>query len=177
MNIEIEKKYLVDTSLPSFTEFILERVMSNVGTKSVGLNKIVQGYFMLGDNKEVRVRKYTLYKLNEDSESVVNYELCIKVRSENGSRVEVEKVLDEEEGEFMLRNCEFTLQKARTSILGDSFRYDMDWYEKINLMVVEVEIYNDSVTEKDYLLPFMVEDITGNPKYSNIEIAKNDSKF
>lgn len=175
MNIEIEKKYLVDITLPSYTDFIYRRVMPNVNSKSLVLNEIVQGYFMLSDNKEVRVRKYTQLRAKEDD--VVTYELCIKVRSESGSRVEVEKVLDEEEGEFMLRNCEFTLQKTRTSLIGDSFRYDMDWYESRNLMVMEVEIYNDSVTEKDYLLPFMVEDITGNPKYSNIEIAKNDSKF
>lgn len=156
---EIEKKFLVNESL--------KKVVSEMIQGSLPPKLITQGYIMLGENQQLRIRLV-------DSEAF----LCLKY-TEDLVRDEYEYKIPLTDGLEILGRCEFVVQKIRQVLIpdGNDVRfYEFDTYPN-GLVVVEVEF--DSAEEaNNFERPrFLGEEITNNREYSNITLAKQNLRF
>lgn len=124
------------------------------------LGQIRQGYLMLTKDKQLRVRIY-------DSGEFGNQAfLCYKLKVTDTERLEYEYEIPLEDAEELFEASEKTLSKLRYYIEG-STNIVIDVYED-GLQVCEIEY--DKALKK--LPKFCGKEITGNKKYSNINLAK-----
>lgn len=146
---EIERKFLLDRKILDFLS----------STPSVDIE---QGYLTTGDS-EVRIRKIT-------KKTSAEYKLTIK----NGSGL----VREEEENDIswmtyleLSRLSSATITKTRFCLEG----FEIDVYHAPFTLVVgefEMEHEHQQVYIPDWMQPFFVREITGEPMYANVNLAR-----
>lgn len=151
MGKEIERKFLVIGTVP-VTKFKKE--------------KIKQGYLYVKKNEQTRVRLY------EDTSFI-----CIKYGC-GLIRDEFEYEIPLKDGKAIYKNCKLTLEKIRTSFIIGEEQYDFDQLPN-GVSWMEVEFKSIKYMEKwDRNKPtWLGKEVTGNKKYSNVQIAKQNLKF
>ena len=173
MNIEIERKFLIDLPDPTFI----------CGLEGASVKDIVQTYLPEkisgnGEKVERRVRHITTDK----RESFV-YTEKRKCKSKAFSRFETEYEIEEEEYVLKRNDGETELRKTRYAFPYMGYVIEIDVYpEEIGgellrgRAVLEVELNSE---EDEILLPefiHVISEITGNKAYSNKALAKKLKK-
>lgn len=150
---EIERKFLLakGTSIPLPAK--LEQT------------SIKQGYIFLEKGKHLRIRIYQKLKAF----------ICLKYTS-GPIRDEYEYLIPLEDGIEIYKKCDAKLEKKRTTFKRGKETYDIDTYPN-GITAVEVE-FQSLKDAKKWVKPHWIgEEITGNSKYSNIQLAKQNLKF
>jgi adenylate cyclase len=127
------------------------------------IRNIKQGYLMLADNQQLRIR------ITDDCKA----EICYKEHYSKTERHEFEFRIDYFEGVKMYDLAKYKLEKVRYSFKpqdGLKIYCDVDVYP-FGLQVVEIE-YADQIKDED-IPTFCGREITGEKEFSNIEIAIN----
>ena len=153
--VEIERKFLVSS---------IENCLLN-HTKSIS---IVQGYLSFDPERTVRIRK-------TDSKAF----LTIKGKSNDkgDTRFEWEKEIQENEATQLLDLClGQTIRKTRYFIPHKSNMFEVDvFFGKLQgLVIAEVELSADD--EQLDLPTWIGEEVTGDPRFYNSDLAKNGLK-
>lgn len=124
--------------------------------------KIKQGYLILSDDKQLRIRITNDHYCH----------LCFKQNISKEIKYEFEYLIPKEEGFKLYELSEFKLEKNRHSTFFYDNKIDIDIYPS-GLKVVEIEFKSDLENLPDYCGI----EITGQKKYSNIELAKNGKEI
>jgi adenylate cyclase len=125
------------------------------------IQNILQGYLMLDDVNNLRVR------INNDK-AYMTY----KQQVNNTTKKEFEYEIPLADGLELYDMAPHKLEKIRYSTEFNGNHVDMDVYPD-GRMVVEIE-YENELTE---LPEYCGEEVTGNPEWSNIQIAINNGKI
>lgn len=156
--IREQKKFLVS----DINEDILKKYVGN------GHVTITQDYLNTNDSLEYRIRK-----IDQGSDS--SYHLAVIKKQKNGKReILKEEILDEEEYE-RLRSSKssdtLTINKERFTFVYANQYYKLDIFDD-GLMVLEVNLTkeNPNLTLPEFITT--IEDVTDNPDYTNINIAR-----
>jgi len=150
MAIEIERRFLVDSSTIPFSEYPHTR--------------IIQGYLPNGNSKVV-----TRIRVVDNDEA----QLCVKGEKVLGSGVEFEYPIPLEDAYGLLELCEATVMKDRYYISGDS---DLTWEVDVfldsheNLVIAEVELEDIDVDLGKIPFP-VIREITDQHEFSNFQLA------
>lgn len=148
---EIERKFLIETDLPS----------------DLGQQKLIkQGYVLLEKNKQLRVR-------------VIDHQgfICLKYTKER-VRDEYEYEIPLIDALEILSKCQYKLEKIRTTIFPHNGDYtvDVDIYPN-GITVAEVEFKTQEACDKFKPVEWFGPEITGVQEYSNITLAKQKLHF
>ena len=150
MNKEIERKFLVYQFDKTLAYDIID---------------IKQGYVFSDEDKVVRVRTW-----NDKGY------LTLKYRAGENIRDEYEYEIPKSDADKML--CDLckgnVLSKTRYLVMYEGKKWEVDIFHGINegLMLAEIELNSEN---EGFAIPsFAVLDVTGNPKYSNHNIAKGN---
>ena len=146
MGIEIERKFLVDTS---------RLVLPSQG------DVMIQGYLSLNTDAVVRVRV-----------SGEQAWLTVKGRAQLATRAEFEYAIPREDANAMLALCqEPAVSKTRYRIQVDAHEFEVDVFDGANagLIVAEVELTHEHevVTLPDWI----TKEVTGEVRYYNSSLA------
>lgn len=148
MSVEIERKFLVDTTklkdLPNGTV-------------------IKQGYIPTENQVTVRVRL--------KGEKAF---LTLKGKSEGISRTEFEYQVPMDEAEEMLGGfCGDRIEKTRYEIAFGSHTWELDIFEGLNkgLVIAEIELQNEN--EQFDLPEWVTDEVSDDMRYYNINLMKN----
>lgn len=125
---------------------------------------IQQGYLMLEENNQLRVRIIT------GREGDKRGYLCFKRCNTAIERLEFEYQIPVVDAYALMQLAKIKLIKERISVKTDKYTIDVDFYPD-GLVVVEVE-FAEGV---EYIPDICGKEITGVKEYSNIEIAKKQS--
>lgn len=151
---EIERKFLVN--LDVFNDYI---EMTN---RPVSISKITQGYLHVDDQKVIRVRKI-------EKEGGVSGVITIKLKDENAGVDELEyEVSSVNEIDILFRACKVPLvEKTRYVVNVYKSRWEVDVFEghKRGLVLGEIEL--ESIEDKFSIPEWLMDEVTGNPDYSN----------
>lgn len=151
MAIEKERKFL----------------LNNDKVQNFGYGKVIQqGYIMLADGQELRVR------IMESDDMLPFCYICYKQKISISERYEFEYEIPQDDAEKLLSLAKYSLTKMRFKTTFNDNNVDIDLYPD-GLGVVEIE-FEGELTE---LPPYCGEDITGMWEYSNIEIAKKQTEL
>jgi len=170
MAIETERKFLVNGTPLDLTGWDHEW--------------IEQGYLVLDkkNGKQVRVRKSSTLRF--DGRTNVAYTIAYKQDIAAGVRVEIEAPQNPIPGKELLEACEYKLTKERWSGYfidgqgpyqysgGSTHHVAIDLYPD-GLRIVEVEYLGE---DKEWTHSACGKEVTGDKKYSNIQIAINNEK-
>lgn len=149
---EIERKWLVNESILLSTTFYDYFIQ--------------QGYIMLEEHKQLRIR------LLDNGKAVLGLKY-----TENAVRDEYEYDIPYNDGLELYNKCEFTVEKKRFVLIEDNgLKYEIDVYPN-GLRVVEVEFKSLEEANTFVELDWFDEEITTNREYSNITLAKQNLKF
>ncbi len=147
MNIEIERKFLVDKhNLPLPDSY----------------KSITQAYLMFNNNQVLRVRK-------TDSQ----YQLGYKIKKTNIHRLEFEYDIPSEDGEKLISlSPYYTIEKDRYFINIGKHVWEIDVFKDLNksLIVAEVELNNE--TEEIDIPNWIGEEISDDDRYLNFNLSK-----
>ncbi len=147
MNQEIERKFLI--SVKSFKKL--------ASTHKVQL--LEQGYFVLKKDFHTRVR------------IVDNKTATITSKTGSGMvRGEFEQSLDLDHAKIIFSQCVKVLNKQRLHISYKGKTWDVDFFPDHDVAIAEIEL--SSVDEAFDLPPWIIREVTGKKKYSNIQMAK-----
>lgn len=147
---EIERKFLLDENLCDFNY--------KIGTK------IIQGYLFIEKNRQIRIR------IINNNEAV----MCYKEGS-GLTKMEIEYLIPLNEGKKILSRCVIIVSKIRNKISFNNKTWDIDYYPSHNLLIGEIELKSENERFKN--LDYVVKEVSGNKKYSNISLGiKNDKK-
>lgn len=181
-NLEIERKFLIKRfSLDSLEEipgmnFIMPSgsvfyYKGNGGTIEV-LN-IIQYYFNV-DGKNLRFRTQS-GRLHGD----IKFFQTEKHPISKGVFEEIEKELDKEE--FMKifeekKNTGSYIKKTRYAIKYSFLKWEVDVYENVNLITLEVELddIDQEIEIPEFLKDLIIKEVTGEKEFSNYNLS---SKF
>lgn len=160
---EIERKFLLKNPLTP-------ELIENWGEKE----RIVQGYLSKDEDKVVRIR------LTSDPHNIYrNAYLTVKGRS-NGSgmtRVEIETQLEHAAAKVLLENfCGKVIDKTRYKlrVCGNIWEIDQFHGDNEGLWVVEIELESE---DQEFVKPsFVGEEVTHDPKYTNVRLAEHPFK-
>lgn len=147
--VEKEKKFLL-------------KYMPELGSYLKLPKNIKQGYLMTHDDKQLRVR------ITND----FHYEICYKQNISKEERYEFEYIIPKEQGTKLYKLAEFKLEKKRFTTLYKNYKVDIDIYPS-GLSVVEIE-FKDQFNE---IPDYCGLEVTGQNKYSNIELAKTGKEI
>lgn len=143
---EIERKFLINDPW-----FLLEE--AHTGTK------YMQGYITADKNKSVRIR-------------VIGLHAWIAVKS-GGTliRDEYEYQIPVEDGHNLLDLCEGEIiLKTRYVIIEKGKKWEIDVFKSpVKYVIAEIEL--DDENENIVIPSWVDEEVTGNPKYYNVNIA------
>ncbi|MCX4249301.1 MAG: AAA family ATPase [Bacilli bacterium] len=152
-------------------KFLVSGVLDDVLKNYVGNGHVTITQSYLGntdDSLEYRIRK-----IDQGSDS--SYHLAVIKKKENGKReILKEKILDEKEYEILLSSKSsdtLTVEKERFTFVYANQYYKLDIFDD-GLMLLEVNLTKEN---PDLTLPEFVttiEDVTNNPNYTNINIAR-----
>jgi adenylate cyclase len=160
MSLEIEKKFLVDKSL------FLSWLESQSCTPAFG---IVQGYPIVNDNLEVRIRRKIKIGVSEQSPS---YTITLKSSNKTLTRSEYELAVSGKAAEQLLESCEKKISKTR-HILEKGVSVDIFHDEHDGLCLLEVEFDSEEdANSYQVFYPFVVKEVTGQKEYYNAELVK-----
>ncbi len=147
MNLEIERRFLVDES-----NFILPKIKKS----------IKQGYLFSDSNQALRVRMIG----NE-------YFFTYKYKKTSINRYEFEYLISKEDGEKLLSLSEnFIISKDRyyQKIGNHLWEIDVFYNENKGLIIAEVELQNE---DEDIILPSWVsKEISCDAQYFNFNLSK-----
>ena len=147
MNIEIERKFLVDKhNLPLPDSY----------------KSITQAYLMFNNNQVLRVRK-------TDSQ----YQLGYKIKKTNIHRLEFEYDIPSEDGERLISlSPYYIIEKDRYFINIGKHVWEIDVFKDLNksLIVAEVELNNE--TEEIDIPHWIGEEISNDDRYLNFNLSK-----
>ena len=147
MNIEIERKFLVDKhNLPLPDSY----------------KSITQAYLMFNNNQVLRVRK-------TDSQ----YQLGYKIKKTNIHRLEFEYDIPSEDGERLISlSPYYIIEKDRYFINIGKHVWEIDVFKDLNksLIVAEVELNNE--TEEIDIPHWIGEEISDDDRYLNFNLSK-----
>jgi len=154
LNREIERKFLVNFDL--FNDYI------GMTNKPISISKITQGYLHADDIKVVRIRKVE----NQDGIAGV---LTIKINDGSVGVDEFEyDVASTHEIDRLLSYCKTPLiEKVRYVVYVYKSRWEVDVFggHKSGLVLAEIEL--QSIDDKFSIPEWLIEEVTGNPEYSN----------
>ncbi len=122
---------------------------------------LCQGYLMLTDNRQLRIR---LIHRRFDNDIAM---LCYKNHISSNERNEYEYEIPIKDGVELYASCLDRLKKIRYTTEFQGNHVDIDCYPS-GLEVVEIEYIEDLVELPDYC----GEEITNNEQYSNFTLAK-----
>jgi CYTH domain-containing protein len=163
MGKEIEVKYK-----PIFNT--VDEILNLPGVELISTTLIKQGYIFTQKNKHLRVRIYKDYHTNAESA-----ELCLKY-TKGVSREEFEYQIPVTDATFMYHKTTSFLNKKRFDIEFMGYPMSVDYYPN-GMVVVEVEFKHIGQL-KSFVKPrWFGEDISNNPMYSNITLAKQKITF
>ena len=150
MNFEIERKFLIDADLT-----LIEQNCDNP-------QHITQGYIVRGET-EVRIR------VIRSHHGTMHHELTIK-RGSGINRAEATLAdMLWKEGQLLYELATHEVRKRR--YYYDA--WDIDLYED-GTIIAEIELQSENAPYDipEWLNPYVVEEVTGNPEYSNANLAK-----
>jgi adenylate cyclase len=163
MGKEIEVKFK-----PIFNT--VEEIINISGVELISTSLIKQGYVFTQKNKHLRVRIYKNLLTNTESA-----ELCLKY-TKGVSREEFEYPIPVNDATFIYHKTTYFLNKKRFDIEFMGYPMSIDYYPN-GMVVVEVEFKNMAQL-KSFVKPrWFGEDISNNPMYSNITLAKQKLTF
>lgn len=148
MSIEIERKFLVDTSkLPSLTDGI----------------KIRQGY-LLAHSPSIRIRVTTNKAY-----------LTIKGKPQNHiSRSEFEYKIPLNDGIELLKECkELIISKTRYEIMHENHLWELDVFEDENEGLIVAEIELESEDESFALPSWITSEVSNDTRYTNANLISH----
>lgn len=153
--LEIEKKFLVKCEEP----------------KALLEEKYEQGYIVDKKGYEERVRKKTIG-------SSVEYIWTSKEDTDSlDTRVENERIISEEEYNKLAKSIKKSISKVRkTYKTDDDMIFTLDIYSD-GMKIVEIELDNSEQFFKFPEWVRIIEDVTGQKKYKNINLAKPVAKY
>lgn len=147
--IEKERKFLLKY-LPDLGEYFKKP------------QKIKQGYLLIKKKKHLRIRITNDHFCH----------ICYKQNISKENRYEFEYLIPKEEGFKLYDLSEFKLEKNRFVTVFNNHKVDIDIYPS-GLGIVEIE-FDDFLND---IPDYCGEEITGQKKYSNIFLAKNNNQF
>ena len=148
MSIEIERKFLVK-------EFDVSKALESI--------KIKQGYISSSDGKVVRVRTF-----NDKAY------LTVKYRKSQLSRGEFEYEIPFCDAVDLIENAcgNVVLDKTRYIYMYNNKKWEIDIFEGKNKGVILAEIELDSEDEAFLKPDFVLDEVTGDKRYSNHNMAR-----
>lgn len=148
--MEIEKKYLVDKSkLPGIYSWI------------VNTYRICQYYLNdMNDSWLIRARS-----MDND------FYLTLKSKGLL-SREELEYKISQEDFEKTIKLAKTSLKKKRHHLYKDGFLFEIDEYDAHDFITCEVEFQTEEEAKAFVPPSWCIQDITEDPKYKNINLAK-----
>ena len=162
MAIEFERKFLINNiNIDDLTKSA-QKVL-----------KIKQGYYIDDKIKIARIRQsnsdwFLTFKENSN-EIGKNIEFEFKIRED-----------ESKEAEEMFNACQYKLEKTRYCINYKDLIIELDIFDGANagLIMAEVEFKNEdeSLWLTANMPSYFVEEVTGDKRYSNINLAKPNSK-
>ena len=146
MNIEIERKFLVDKqSLPLPDSY----------------NSITQAYLMFNNNQVLRVRQ-------TDSQ----YQLGYKIKKTNIHRLEFEYDIPPEDGERLISlSPYYVIKKNRYFINIGKHIWEIDIFKDLNKGLVVAEVELDSETEEIDIPNWVGKEISDDDRYLNFNLS------
>lgn len=149
MSTEIERKFLV-----------LDDSFKNTGIKQM----IIQGYLSLKKENVVRIRTKNKKGF-----------LTIKGLSVGISREEFEYEIPEKDALEMLDSLcmKPVIRKIRYEVMYQGFRWEVDEFLDDNFGLVIAELELKETSQKIVLPPWVGEEVSGDPKYYNINLVLN----
>lgn len=159
MELEIERKYLLEIPYQQLAEQGSITVQSE--------HRIEQTYIAMDENQELRVRR-----IKDVATGAYQYTHTFK----NGiglAREEVEYSITQTIYEQLMEACGFVpLTKNRITAICDTYTVEIDIYDQVNFVVVEVEF--STMEEANSFVPpsWFGEEISFNKKYSNKAVWK-----
>lgn len=159
MELEIERKYLLEIPYQQLAEQGSIIVQSE--------HRIEQTYIAMDEDQELRVRR-----IKDVETGAYQYTHTFK----NGvglAREEVEYSITQTIYEQLMEACGFVpLTKNRITAICDTYTVEIDIYDQVNFVVVEVEFA--SMEEANAFVPpsWFGEEISFNRKYSNKAVWK-----
>jgi CYTH domain-containing protein len=146
---EIERRFLVRGEFPL----------------DIGRPKLIkQGYIFAGKDKQLRIRLI-------DNTAF----LCLKF-TEDVVRDEFEYEIPLVDGLAIYEKCEAKLEKIRNSMNGKTSHLDVDTYPN-GWVIAEVEFQSKEDSDNFVPVSWFGEEITGQFQYSNIALARRNTKF
>lgn len=152
-NIEIERKFLIDTSLWHIS----------VQRKTAAQHIIMQGYLCSLPESTVRIRLR-----NEEAF------LTIKGKTNGLSRSEYEYAIPPHDAKEMLQSmCSTTIEKVRFVFTYEGFIWELDEFSgtQAPLILAEVELPNEEITPP--LPPFVKEEVSHDLRYTNSRLSQH----
>jgi len=148
MNNEIERKFLIKS---------FDVSLSNESYK------IKQGYIYSADGKVVRVRTYNNKAY-----------ITVKYRKTRLTRAEFEYEIPYNDAINMIENCcdNEVLEKTRYIYFYENKKWEIDVFEGKNKGIILGEIELESENDQFELPPFIIKEVTMDPRYSNHNMAK-----
>lgn len=148
MNKEIERKFLI--SVETFKEL----------AKKNPPMMLDQGYYVLKKGFHTRVR------------IVNNKEASITTKTGSGMvRTEYEQSLDLDHAQIIFSECQKVLRKQRIKFEYHGKTWDIDFFIDHNIAVAEVELTSE---DEHFAIPsWVIKEVTGDKKYSNIALSKS----
>lgn len=161
MNLEIERKYLIDNAA-------LPEIQNNFDGHYV----IQQGYVCVGEPHEVRIR------LDDKDDTTPDMNAHIMIKTGTGLiRNEVAARIPYEEGQRLMETLEDRIIKTRYK----SGRWEIDvFYNKLRgLIIAEIELVDaqEVVDFPAWLAPFVLNEVTNDSRYKNAQLAKNPQRI
>ena len=125
--------------------------------------EIKQCYIQLKDKEHTRIRIETFHDGNQRATMTTK-------TGEKPSRIEIESEIDVEQALIMFKSSEYKLEKKRYILKQDGFKWEIDFFEKEKILMVEIELPSIDAPFPHPL--WLRENVTFDKKYSNIAIAK-----
>ena len=152
MPIEIEFKFLVHKST---------WLQSNA-RKTAKVFEIEQGYLSTTPEAVVRVRLKNKKAY-----------LTIKGKAQGATRPEFEYEIPYDEGKELLLMCKHHIQKKRYIVPFEKHIWEVDEFEKSNAPLIVAEIELQDQAESFQKPSWILEDVTGDHRYSNSALSNN----
>ena len=157
-----------------------ERKFLYIGDHPVGFSllckksqHIKQGYLMLEDGNELRVRIISERSFYQNVVAgALSAFLTYKQKISKEERYEFEYEIPYPDGRMLFELAKYKLTKTRYKTEFKGNTVDIDFYPS-GLKVVEIE-FDDDLTE---LPDYCGEELTGNKEYSNIALAMSGKEY
>jgi CYTH domain-containing protein len=154
-NLEIERKFLLKR-MPKFL------------AKDVKVYQIIQIYVEI-EGKINRFR--SMENLRDET---ISYVHCIKTKISDGVYEEVEKEIGEWIFDKMIKRPHRFIIKKRTVYLDNCLKWEIDEYDGISLITLEVELedINQPINIPNIIQKEIIAEVTGKKEFSNYSLSE-----